>query len=297
MVTPDVSQAARSLLATVSRVVEISYLSFSTSDMKTKRQQELYKTWMSESYTKWQALAFTEYKKVLFVDADILVVENIDHLFELPAPAGTFSTPWAREFDASAKFDLAGYPTVHGETVDTAVVEKSLKNGGYTFIASVVLLEPSKSDLCEYVKMVDDMQPFGFDNFSTPDEQSLAYFYIKKSKSWTHIHQRYNFIVHKINWLRRGDKVTVPHVLHYFSSKKPWLMTTSFARSIYNTDKLWWHILRCWYKRTLRDVDLPLADELKNGPSIVFTMTRMDREFFPWITALAAKFPALFKLP
>lgn len=36
----------------------------------------------------------TDYEKVLFVDADKIVLSNCDSLFDLRAPAGTFSSPW-----------------------------------------------------------------------------------------------------------------------------------------------------------------------------------------------------------
>ena len=34
----------------------------------------------------------------MFVDADKIVLSNIDDLFKLPAPAATFSNPWAEPF-------------------------------------------------------------------------------------------------------------------------------------------------------------------------------------------------------
>lgn len=36
--------------------------------------------------------------QVVLLDADLLPVSNIDHLFEMSAPAATFSSPWARTY-------------------------------------------------------------------------------------------------------------------------------------------------------------------------------------------------------
>ena len=41
-----------------------------------------------------ELLALTQWKKVMFCDADLCFVRNADDLFDLPAPAGCFSTPW-----------------------------------------------------------------------------------------------------------------------------------------------------------------------------------------------------------
>ena len=38
-------------------------------------------------FTKLQVLGLTEYEKILLLDIDTLVVESMDGLFELPAPA------------------------------------------------------------------------------------------------------------------------------------------------------------------------------------------------------------------
>ncbi len=305
MVTRDVSERGRHVLATVcDEVVVVPYLRYATKRMKTDRQMELYGSWMNESYTKWNALKLTRYEKVLFVDADIIVIQNIDHLFDLEAPAATFSTPWAREFDASSTFSVDGYPDAHGSSVSSRNILYSLVTGGYTFIASVVLLEPSTQDYEELLSMLSENAPFGFNNYSTPDEQSLAYFYAvpERRRQWTHIHQKYNFIIYKVDWLRTADnRVTVPHVLHYFSRTKPWLMARSFTRSPWNTDRLWWFVLYNWARSqsTVVRLDIPLFSELDRAElrDFIISETRLDREYFPWLlTLVEKKFPVLMNI-
>lgn len=296
MVTPDVSDAACELmLSSCTKIVKIPYITFPTKNMKTKRQMELYGSWLSEAYTKWNCLTLTDYQKVLFIDADIIVVQNLDHIFELQAPAGTFSTPWASTFTKQPGFNLDGYPTEHASPVPTAAILKALKSGGYTFIASLVLLHPCLSTFTRYIKTINRILPFGFDNYSTPDEQSLAFYYAANNIQWTHIHQRYNFIVHKLQWLiTKTGAITVPHVLHYFSSKKPWLTTTDFHTSIYSTDKIWWYVLLQWHKRTNLELDIPGFKFLKADPEIRITPSKMDEDYFPWVeTVILHKFPAL----
>lgn len=96
MVTHDVSKDARARLAVVcDQVLEIPYLEAKCKALRTSKQLKLYNDWVDISFTKWQCLGFTQYGKVLFVDADKIVLQNVDHLFSLHAPAGTFASPWA----------------------------------------------------------------------------------------------------------------------------------------------------------------------------------------------------------
>lgn len=302
MCTPDVSEEARSLIGTVARVIPVDYLRFMTKAMKTKRQTELYGEWKDVSITKWRCLELVEYQKVLFVDADMIVANNIDHLFTLQAPAGTFSTPWAKEYAPESTFDLRGYPTEHGHTVTAeSIMSTFVRGNGYTMIASMVLLEPNREEFQELCRMVESEQPFGWDNWSTPDEQSITMYYARKKRNWTMIHQRYNFIVHKVDWLRdrRRGTCQVPHVLHYFSSTKPWQDRDSLSNTVFNTSKIWWYVMRQWWLQHRRDIlidgkPLLLWDEMKTADCIRVRRTRIDDKFFPWLTAMRIPFPNIF---
>jgi len=304
MCKPDVTAHARANIATVAHVHSIEYLRYDSKHMKTQRQMELYGSWMNESYTKWRCLEL-EYTKVLFVDADMIVVHNIDHLFELHAPAGTFSTPWAREYSPESSFDLRGYPQEHAaEVTAESIMDTFTRGSGYLAIASMVLLEPNAVHFAELCDMIRLQQPFGHDNWSTPDEQSIVYYYASRGVAWHHLHQRFNYIITKPQWLRyrRGDDIvfTVPHVLHYFSSTKPWLMTSEFQRSEFNTDKVWWYVMRHWWLREQRDIHRPDGEplarwsEMKDAEKITLRRTHLDNNMFPWLGALRVPFPDIF---
>lgn len=99
MVTPDVTEEGRERLRIVcTNVVEVPYLQFEVKKLKTTKQQNLYDKWVDVSFTKWNALSLTEYVKVLFIDADKIVLQNIDHLFSHSTPAGTFASPWSETY-------------------------------------------------------------------------------------------------------------------------------------------------------------------------------------------------------
>lgn len=46
--------------------------------------------WISDAPTKWNIFGLTEYKKVLFLDADMILLDDISSLFSLPCPAAMF---------------------------------------------------------------------------------------------------------------------------------------------------------------------------------------------------------------
>jgi len=99
MVTADVSEHARAQLRVVfTKVIEVPVIQFKCKRMRTAKQQQLYDSWIDVSFTKWNMLSLLDYKKLLFVDSDVVVLRNVDELFELSAPAGTFSSPWAAPY-------------------------------------------------------------------------------------------------------------------------------------------------------------------------------------------------------
>jgi len=217
MVTHDVSAAAHHRLTLIfDHVPEVPYLQFECKRLRTAQQCRLYKQWVEMSFTKWNALSLTQYEKVLFVDADQVVFKNIDHLFELSAPAGTFSSPWAVSYadrrgrvgpfgsKASANDKsrsvitgtLNPYFTLkHGDIVPPSAICQGFCEESFVCIGAMVLLSPSLADFEDYQTMCEDWVPFGFENcHSMMDEQSICWYYYERAVAWTHIHPVYNFI-------------------------------------------------------------------------------------------------------
>lgn len=54
--------------------------------------------WISDAPTKWNILALDSYEKVLFLDADMIVLQDILELFHLDTPAAMFDHQAAREY-------------------------------------------------------------------------------------------------------------------------------------------------------------------------------------------------------
>lgn len=96
MITNDVSpQAKRELEIVFDHVVLVPYIRVELSPaLKTARQTRIYGEWSKDSFTKWNCLAFAQYEKLCFVDADMMLLRNCDHLMRMLTPAGTFSNPY-----------------------------------------------------------------------------------------------------------------------------------------------------------------------------------------------------------
>jgi len=217
MYTDDVTEL-KLLSQVFTKLIKVDYLQFKSKNMKTRKQQEIYGSWIDKSYTKMNCLSLIEYKKVLFMDADTIVLKSIDHLFELRTPAGTFSSPWGDKY--GGYISLGMYPKDHKKSVHPSMVERAMNSNSVAVIGTTLLLEPDKKMFEEYKSYVSSNQPFGFPKCNSGfDEQSITTFYSRKGIIWTHIHQQYNFIPWKHNW-----KVKDPYVYHFFNKDKPWML-------------------------------------------------------------------------
>lgn len=86
MVTYDVSRVAVDRLSKYWTVVNVDYLSRSNlPPLLTSRTNEIYGSWISRSFTKWIFIKQMQRERVrygLFFDADTVVLQNFDALFE-----------------------------------------------------------------------------------------------------------------------------------------------------------------------------------------------------------------------
>ena len=229
MVTSDVSVTARERLSLFfDRVVEISYMKYACHPLRTQKQRDMYATWVGDAFTKWHMLKLTEYKKCMFVDADKIVFSNLDHLFELPCPAGTFSSPWAEPWVKASKSNgfRRGLSNPyhgnvrHGKAIPRRCIDQGLRSS-FVVIGTVLIVEPSIEHFEAFHNMMQNRNVYGNKGcHSMMDEQSITEFYHHElKKQWTFIHQQYNAVPWKPDWME-GRK---PRLYHYFN-KKPWTM-------------------------------------------------------------------------
>lgn len=227
MYTDDVSNHAINILSKLATCIKVPYIIYKTGNLKTQRQQKLYSTWLNCSYTKWNLLNLTEYSKVLFLDGDTIIMQNIDHLFEMSTPAAPFNSPFVYPLGRitqcfTNKKGTDGY-IQHNDIINNKEVFNALTKNGLVLTASTVLLTPNKKDFVLLTDYLSNSQPFGFPKcHSMVDEQAIVYFYsFIKNTQWSNIHHKYNLISWKSNFLSDSDEI---YVLHYFAETKPWNM-------------------------------------------------------------------------
>nr|QGX02321.1 p13 [Mamestra configurata nucleopolyhedrovirus A] len=229
MVTPDVSEHARNELAKLyTHVTVVEYIHYECPPMLTKRQNEVYGKWISYAFTKWQCLKLLQYKKILYLDADHLVVKNIEHLFYLQAPALCFTDDNNSYYEKLLFGDVVSFNNLAG----FMRYNKILCKGG------TVLFEPS---LQLYYTILGLLRPtnnclvkcYYHNGF---DEQVLLQAFIEMRMNVTQLSLLYAWNAGAYHRLRKGGGN--PYVINYYGDAKPWHL--SKLRNIEYTDVYIW---------------------------------------------------------
>jgi len=237
MVTSDVSNNAVEALSVLYRVIRVQKLHGECCPMNSQKQREKY-PWINFSFTKWNCYTFTEYKKVFFLDADVVVTQNIDSIFEESAPAGMFVSPWADQESSSVQ-NFYG-KLKHRAKIPWKTIRLSLENRGFVCPATSVLIEPNvKKHLLLLEKLVESKTvPFGFHGcWSGHDEQMLML--LEENKEWTYIDYRFGFIPWHVKPMKNLGS---PTVLHFFGNNV-WDMNARQVEEWVDA-RLWWSLAR-----------------------------------------------------
>lgn len=199
VVTPNVSRTTRSKLAgTAARVVEVEPLGGPEEEASGT-------SWSGSGYTKLRVWELCEYAKIVFVDADAVVLENVDDLFE-------------------RNVDFAAAPDVFPPD---------------KFNAGVFLATPSKETFENMRKAIPlltshDRGDTGFLNsffgdwYQRPPAARLPFRYNAQRTLYWMTHDR-----EPGYW----EACKPIKVLHFSSSPKPWQSTNKKG----HLDLIWWH--------------------------------------------------------
>lgn len=219
MITEDVTDTSE-LKKNFSRVVRVPKLVYQVKNLPSARQRELYSSWQDASFTKWNCLKL-KYSLVLFIDADIIITKNPEELFSYQAPAAWFGSVWARK---SKNIFCAFNEIQTGEEISNELIQKAVhgkfEKKTQLLWGSFVLLAPSKSIYQKFLDYMDRVEkPFGFNNLSMFDEQSILMFLCQENKKWTMLSSAWQVVP----WHREvmSDKGNI-FGWHYFGDVKPW---------------------------------------------------------------------------
>jgi hypothetical protein len=235
MVTHDVSREAVELLQQAfDRVVLIDYIDVPCLRLNTEKQEKMYGTWTHLSMTCFRCLCLEEYAKICLMDSDVVILRNMDHIFELDAPAASFCSFWSK------KKIYTGL--THGARVSSHEISRALRTPG-SFVCTIncLLLAPSLGHADKFMECIkkfamSNNNVVGFRGInSCTNDQMIAHFYTNFLRiPWTHIGIEYQ----TIPWKERPVH-ELPYLFHYFNIN-PWMTDLQKFPDL----AVWWTIAR-----------------------------------------------------
>nr|ARX72029.1 p13 [Erinnyis ello granulovirus] len=228
LVTPDVTQL-KDLICVFTKVIQVSYLYFDCGKMSTKRQQELYMKWINFSFTKWRCFQLTMYDRCVYLDADQIVVQNIDHLF-VHEYAMCFNYNYNSLFKAfknmhTVTYELQKFVLDYSDTLAfTGTLVFTPDTNVFTTMTN--LLNTSNVLLTMPVNKFNN----GF------DEIVLAQTFIVLKINVVQLSPMYVWNAGDYRSLNTHN--TQPYVINFYGDKKPWFNPTSIT---YMDEYIWWY--------------------------------------------------------
>jgi len=199
--------------------------------------------WVSDAPTKWNILSLIQYEKVLFLDADMIVLQDISHLFSLSAPAAMFDHQCATNYVSNTlwtgdKAKGGGFLNKYGKLKTGSKVNRYLldrlrthSDSQFALHGGIALIKP---DMDLYHKYINELPNIVSSlrkksgsaikgTLSAIDEISLSLFMHDQGYVWTHISMEYNVAAyHTYSIFRENTKI-----LHYVGIFKPWSLNTA----------------------------------------------------------------------
>lgn len=185
---------------------------------------------------------FTKYEKVLFLDSDMIVVQDIEELFDLPA----HFYGCAEWFSGKVR-NLTDYKSVFSNENVEGVIENAI-NTGFMLISGEAIGDKVYQGLTEMVS------PKNFENSVTLNTDQLIinkYF----RNQITPLDTRYNYRPKNSKGIlsKENIKLEDAKIIHFLLKTKPWNLDKVMPTSEQNIDllksyELWYH----WYFRLLK---------------------------------------------
>jgi len=195
LVTPDVSDEYKTYLNLVfTQVIDIDYVVVDSTIFAEDT------TRFRDVFTKLECLSLIQYNKIILLDLDMLITQNIDHLFKLSPPAAC----------------LKRYNYSYGKIIPADMMCKNGKLIG-SINAGLMLFKPDKKELSTIKEDINCKQ---IHSFKYPEQDYLSLRYCGK---WTSITFNYNYqfgLTHRTK--KMHYTINDIYVIHYSSSYKPW---------------------------------------------------------------------------
>lgn len=219
MITPDIKETT-DLKKAFTEVITVDYIERKMGPMKSEAQNKIYSPWITKCLTKFHILDMTDYDSVCFLDSDMVATQNIDLVFKLQTPAGSFTNVWL-ETDTRQRNPYYGKKT--GDTITWQTVKGALERS-FVLCGGMFVIRPEKGKLKKFLTALPDPVAIGR-GVSANDEKAIAYYEsVVCKRNWKQIGHPYNFIpwhMKKISNILGGTPI-IPNVIHYVMPRKPW---------------------------------------------------------------------------
>ncbi|ABC61168.1 P13 [Choristoneura occidentalis granulovirus] len=221
LVTNDVTKI-ENLNKVFTKIIQVPYMYFKCGKMLTKRQEELYTKWIDFSFTKWRCFQLTMYDRCVYLDADQIVLKNIDHLFK-------HRYAMCFDYNYNPHYKIFKY----GNLIDYNVQKFIFENydflgftGTFVFTPSLkifnridILLTPSNLCITNTNKYNN-----GF------DEIVLTQALIAEKINVTQLSPLYIWNAGDYSVLKNFQQ---PYIINYYGDKKPWLKNITQYMDVY----------------------------------------------------------------
>ena len=219
MVTPDVSEDAKAKMKHIGiKVVNVEYIytdpHFEVRPAMKKRYPNI-----SKFSTKWNCLNLVEYKKIFFLDVDMIVQQNIDHVFKLPAPATRLvihipTNTSQSEFGLYASLLMEDGEKLPNDIADTFIYRRAgAVDGG------CMLLKPSAKRFKKILKYLKNFDIRKLNHVMSDDEIALFAFYVEQKKQWHNLGVKWSCAP----WKYKGSCTAEDsYILNYIGTQKTW---------------------------------------------------------------------------
>lgn len=229
MVTHDVPQDAKDKMKAIGiKVIDVEYI-YTNAYFDERPSMKGRYPHIDKYSTKWNCLKLTQYKKIFLLDIDMIVNKNIDHIFQLSAPATRLVLRLPTK-----KVTLGAVLMMDdGDKLPLSIAKKFLYKGMGSIDGGCILLEPSKKQYNNFLKYAKDFDPRGFNAEMTDDEFCLFSFYTSQRKKWRYLGIEWSCI----QWKYKGLCIAGNALLdNFIGLGKPW--DTDLSK--YPDTKLWY---------------------------------------------------------
>ena len=181
-------------------------------------------------YGKYLIFSLTQFDKIVYLDTDLLLMDNIDHLIEL---------------ETEEKNCCPTIYMVYDMMVSFRDDKKLLVFVNNEFNSGVIIYKPSAkfADL-----LFSELTSLGRDGFKLlyTDQDIFNNLYKNGRLNIVPLHPKYNISPYLVNDLIKGNYIDKPVIVHYMLKPKPWDLLDNSIEPVLMVNATALHLYKLW---------------------------------------------------